>query len=165
LENDVDVRVFSRIGIAFSVESPERKWIARVQAGVLIVNQCRLQVNRRAKMGSSPSEATILLQSKLQVNRRLLQLKCRPFGPLIWSTIKMQKHRSWQEPFETEWQEVWRHEAVIGSLMLGRSVTPVPMWLPRIWASAATWSFQVVYDLAAKRRFSLRFNCKTLARK
>jgi hypothetical protein len=39
LENDVDVRVFSRIGIAFSVESPERKWIARVQAGVLIVNQ------------------------------------------------------------------------------------------------------------------------------
>jgi len=39
LENDVDVRVFSRIRIALSVESPERKWIARVQAGVLIVNQ------------------------------------------------------------------------------------------------------------------------------
>jgi uncharacterized protein DUF1214 len=39
LENDVDVRVFSRSGNAFSVESPERKWIARVQAGVLIVDQ------------------------------------------------------------------------------------------------------------------------------
>jgi len=39
LKNDVDVRVFSRSGIAFSVESPERKWIARVQAGVLIVDQ------------------------------------------------------------------------------------------------------------------------------
>jgi hypothetical protein len=34
----VDVRVFSRIRIALSVESPEGKWIARVQAGVLIVN-------------------------------------------------------------------------------------------------------------------------------
>ena len=33
------VRVFSRIRIALSVESPEGKWIARVQAGVLIVNQ------------------------------------------------------------------------------------------------------------------------------
>jgi hypothetical protein len=29
----------TRIQIALSVESPERKWIARVQAGVLIVNQ------------------------------------------------------------------------------------------------------------------------------
>jgi hypothetical protein len=39
LENDVDVRVFDRTRIALSVESPEWKWIARVQAGVLIVNQ------------------------------------------------------------------------------------------------------------------------------
>ena len=36
---------------------------------------------------------------RLQLNRRLLQLKFRPFGPFTWSTIKMQKPRSWQGPF------------------------------------------------------------------
>jgi hypothetical protein len=57
------------------------------------------------------------LQSKLQVNRRLLQVNCRPFGPFIWSTIKMQKHRSWESGSQPELEEVFRWEVASRSLI------------------------------------------------
>jgi hypothetical protein len=37
--------------------------------------------------------------------------------------------------------------------------------LPRNRAASAAWSLQAVYDLAAKRRVGLRFNCKNLTSK
>ncbi len=97
----------------------------------------------------------------LQLNQRLLQLKRRPFEPFIWSTIKIQKHRSCQSPPETAWQyrRVGAKRPPSHRLKLGQSVTPEPIWLSRISASTAVWSLQMVHDLAAKRRISLRFTC------
>jgi hypothetical protein len=59
------------------------------------------------------------LQSKLQINRRLLQINCRPFGPFIWSTIKMQKHGSRGSGFQPELEEVFRWEVGSRSLIDG----------------------------------------------
>jgi hypothetical protein len=43
--------------------------------------------------------------------------------------------------------------------------TPKLIVLPRNRAAAAAWSLQTVYDLAAKSRLGLRFNCKNLTSK
>jgi hypothetical protein len=50
-------------------------------------------------------------------------------------------------------------------LTLVRTFTPESMRLARNKASAAAWSLQTVYDLAAKSRVGLRFNCKNLTSK
>jgi len=43
--------------------------------------------------------------------------------------------------------------------------TPELIMLPRNPATAAAWSLQTVYDLAAKMRIGLRFSCKNLTSK
>src|SRR6266446_5949819 len=50
-------------------------------------------------------------------------------------------------------------------LTLVRAFTPEPIMLPRNRVGAAAWSLQTVYDLAAKSRVGLRFNCKNLTSK
>jgi hypothetical protein len=50
-------------------------------------------------------------------------------------------------------------------LKLVSAPTPELIMLPRNRAAAAAWSLQTVYDLAAKSRDGLRFNCKNLASK
>ena len=86
----------------------------------------------------------------------------------------MQKHRSWQGASESEWQEACRREAASRSLIEAGPVSHTranevsedrahdrankPFDIPAKGS-------QMVYDLAAKRRFSLRFNGKNLARK
>jgi len=111
---------------------------------------------------------------RLQVNRRLLHINCRPLRPFIWSTIKMQKHRSRQGASEMEWQETCPREAAIRSLIEAGTV---------IRARADVFAKDCAHDranepsicppkdckwstiLAAKWRFSLQFNCKNPARK
>ena len=88
--------------------------------------------------------------------------------------IKMQKHRSWQGASDSEWREAYRREAAIQSLIEARPVSHVRADVvakDRAYESAnepfdmRAKGSQMVYDLAAKRNFSLRFNCKNLARK
>jgi len=50
-------------------------------------------------------------------------------------------------------------------LKLVGAPTPELIVLPRNRAAAAAWSLKTVYDLAAKRRIGLRFNCKNLTSK
>src|SRR5271165_1456506 len=50
-------------------------------------------------------------------------------------------------------------------LKLVGAYTPDLIMLPMNWAAAAAWPFQTVYDLAAKSRVGLRFNCKNLPSK
>jgi len=64
------------------------------------------------------------------------------------------------------WKEVFGCEIASRSLIdNGLRISDQAPRLARNRASAAAWSLQMVYDLAAKRRFSLRFNCKNLGRK
>jgi len=89
------------------------------------------------------------LQSKLQVKRRLLHVNRRPFGPFIWSTIKMQKHRSWQGASETEWQEACRRESAIRSLI---ESVPVSHARADVVAKDLGISRALVYRLASRYR-------------
>jgi hypothetical protein len=106
------------------------------------------------------------LQNKLQVNRRLLQLNRRPFGPLNWSTINMQislfLERSNSDP---SGKSISMCVATRSFIEAASSLTRESVVLPKDRVAVVALPLKTVYDLAAKTRFSLRFNCKNLPRK
>jgi hypothetical protein len=78
----------------------------------------------------------------------------------------MQNSSFFGERIQIELEDVCRRKVAIRSFIeAGWSNYARADYLARNWAAAAAWSLQTVYDLAAKWRVGLRFNCKNLARK
>jgi hypothetical protein len=78
----------------------------------------------------------------------------------------MQKHRYWQGALETAWQQTCRRETAIRSLIEAGPVSHAQAdVLAKDLGISRSLVLQMVHDLAAKRRISLRFNCKNLATK
>src|SRR5271157_2269762 len=78
----------------------------------------------------------------------------------------MQNSRSWESGSQSDRRCMSTRKWPLDPLLtLVRAFTPEAIMLPRNRVGAAAWSLQAVYDLAAKRRGGLRFNCKNLASK
>src|SRR5580692_7785218 len=78
----------------------------------------------------------------------------------------MQNRRSWEGGFPSELEDVCRRKVAIRSFIeAGWSTYAEQIILPSNRAAAAASSLQTVYDLSAKRRVGLRFNCKNLTSK
>src|SRR5271166_3950839 len=78
----------------------------------------------------------------------------------------MQNRRSWEGGSQSELEDVCRRKVAIRSFIeAGWSTYAEQIILPSNRAAAAASSLQTVYDLAAKRRVGLRFNCQTLTSK
>jgi len=78
----------------------------------------------------------------------------------------MQNRRSWEGGSQSELEDVCRREVAIRSFIeAGWSTYAEQIILPSNRAAARASSLQTVYDLAAKRRVGLRFNCKNLTSK
>src|SRR5271165_2607157 len=78
----------------------------------------------------------------------------------------MQNRRSWEGGSPSELEDVCRRKVAIRSFIeAGWSTYAEQIILPSKRAAATASSLQTVYDLAAKRRVGLRFNCKNLTSK
>jgi hypothetical protein len=78
----------------------------------------------------------------------------------------MQNRRSWEGGSPSELEDVCRRKVAVRSFIeASRSTYAEQIILPSNRATAADSSLQTVYDLAAKRRVGLRFNCKNLTSK
>jgi hypothetical protein len=78
----------------------------------------------------------------------------------------MQNLRSWESGYQSELEDVCRRKVAIRSFIeAGWSTYAEQIILPSNRAAAAASSLQTVYDLAAKWRVGLRFNCKNLTSK
>src|SRR5260370_42605640 len=78
----------------------------------------------------------------------------------------MQNRRSLEGGSPSELEDVCRCKVAIRSFIeAGWSTYAEQIILPSNRAAAAASSLQTVYDLAAKRRVGLRFNCKNLTSK
>jgi len=78
----------------------------------------------------------------------------------------MQNRRSWEGGSQSELEDVCRRKVAVRSFIeAGWSTYAEQIILPSNRAAAAASSLQTVYDLAAKRRVGLRFNCKNLTSK
>src|SRR5271166_4207567 len=78
----------------------------------------------------------------------------------------MQNRRSWEGGSPSELEDVWRRKVAVRSFIEASwSIYAEQIILPSNRAAAAASSLQTVYDLAAKRRVGLRFNCKNLTSK
>src|SRR5271165_1167313 len=78
----------------------------------------------------------------------------------------MQNRRSWEGGSPSELEDVCRRKVAIRSFIeAGWSTYAEQIILPSNRAAATALSLQTVYDLPAKRRVGLRFNCKNLTSK
>src|SRR6266481_9149845 len=78
----------------------------------------------------------------------------------------MQNRRSWEGGFPSELEDVCRRKVALRSFIeAGWSTYAEQIILPSNRAAATSSSLKTVYDLAAKRRVGLRFNCKNLTSK
>src|ERR1700736_2540851 len=78
----------------------------------------------------------------------------------------MQNRRSWEGESPSELQDVCRRKVAARSFIEASwSTYAEQISLPSNRTAAADSSLQTVYDLAAKRRVGLRFNCKNLSSK
>src|SRR5271166_436698 len=78
----------------------------------------------------------------------------------------MQNRRSWEGGSPSELDDVCRRKLAIRSFIeAGWSTYAEQIILPSNQAASAASPLQTVYDLAAKRRVGLRFNCKNLTSK
>jgi hypothetical protein len=78
----------------------------------------------------------------------------------------MQNRRSWEDGSPSELEDVCRRKVAVRSFIEAGWITYAEqIILPSNRVAAAASSLQTVYDLAAKSRVGLRFNCKNLTSK
>src|SRR5260370_29565254 len=78
----------------------------------------------------------------------------------------MQNGRAWEGGSPSELEDVCRRKVALRSFIeAGGSTYAEQIILPSNQAASAAPPLQTVYDLAAKRRVGLRFNCKNLTSK
>jgi hypothetical protein len=78
----------------------------------------------------------------------------------------MQNSRSWESGSQSELEDVCRREVATRSFIdAGSRIYARADYVAKDRVGAAAWSLQTVYDLAAKSKVGLRFNCKNLTSK
>jgi hypothetical protein len=88
------------------------------------------------------------------------EMRSSAFRPFATQTPNA-KSSFFGERIPIELEDVYRRRWPSNPLLkLVGATTPELIILPRNWAAAAALCLQTVYDLAAKWRVGLRFNCK-----